>query len=185
MTVDEELARLEENLRRLKIEYEVYFNGGSKRPPRDTVYRVDSTIKKFSNEASNLSIGQRFKFNQLVQRYAVHSDLWRRKLREREEGREQVGPVRGEAGAFATRESWEVVVADPEGEGEKVGQVVEALMAAERQSSEPPEVIDPMALADAARERIRQVKESTGARRVRVSVSVRQGKVSFDVVPSD
>jgi len=185
MTVDEELARLEENLRRLKIEYEVYFNGGSKRPPRDTLYRVDSTIKKFSNEASNLSIAQRFKFNQLVQRYAVHSDLWRRKLRGKEEGWESAGPATGQPGAPGVRASCEVVVGDPQGEGEKIGQVVEALMAAERQSSEPPEVIDPMALADAARERIRQVKEATGARRVRVSVSVRQGKVEFDVVPSD
>ncbi|HKS95472.1 MAG TPA: hypothetical protein VJV74_04985 [Terriglobia bacterium] len=185
MTVDEELARLEENLRRLKIEYEVYFNGGSKRPPRDTVYRVDSTIKKFSNEAANLSIGQRFKFNQLVQRYAVHSDLWRRKLREKEEGRELVVSAEAEAGASVDRAACEVVVADPEGESEKLGQVVEALMAAERQSREPPEVIDPMAIADTARERIRQVKQATGARQVRVSVSVRQGKVAFDVVPSD
>jgi hypothetical protein len=185
MTVDEELVRLEENLRRLKIEYKVYFNGGSKRPPRDTLYRVDSTIKKFSNEALSLTLGQRFKFNQLVQRYAVHSDLWRRKLRDKEEGREQVVPAKGEARESGTRASSEVVVADPDSEGEKVGQVVEALMAAERQSSEPPEVIDPMALADVARERIRRVKESTGARQVRVSVSVRQGKVLLDVVPSD
>lgn len=183
MTVDEELARLEENLRRLKIEYEVYFNGGSKRPPRDTLYRVDSTIKKFSNEAANLSIGQRFKFNQLVQRYAVHSDLWRRKLREKEEGRELVVSAQAEAGASVA--ACEVVVADPEGESEKLGQVVEALMAAQRQSREPPKVIDPLVLADAARERIRQVKHATGARQVRVSVSVRQGKVSFEVVPSD
>jgi len=29
VTVDEELDRLEEGIRRLKIEYEVYFNGGA------------------------------------------------------------------------------------------------------------------------------------------------------------
>ena len=37
MTVDEEFNKLDDDLRRLKIEYEVYFNGGSPRPPRDTL----------------------------------------------------------------------------------------------------------------------------------------------------
>ena len=35
-TVDEQLTRLEEDIRRLKIEFDVYFNGAAKRPPYDT-----------------------------------------------------------------------------------------------------------------------------------------------------
>jgi phosphoribosylaminoimidazolecarboxamide formyltransferase / IMP cyclohydrolase len=107
MTIDEEMARLEDNIRRLKIEYEVYFNGSSKRPPRDTVFRVESALKKFANEASDLSIGQRFKFNQLVQRYAVQNDLWRRKLKEKEEGRERLREPKEEAGAFPSSASFD------------------------------------------------------------------------------
>jgi hypothetical protein len=81
VTVEEELAKLEDNIRRLKIEYETYFSGGQPRPPHDTVFRVDTTIKKFSDNTGRLNFGQRFKFNQLVQKYAVYNDLWRRKMK--------------------------------------------------------------------------------------------------------
>ena len=60
MTVDEELNVLDENIRRLKIEYDVYFGGGSKRAPADTEWRVQSLLKKFS-DSSKLNFAQRFK----------------------------------------------------------------------------------------------------------------------------
>ncbi|HEV2113512.1 MAG TPA: MXAN_5187 C-terminal domain-containing protein [Terriglobales bacterium] len=85
MTVDEELNVLDESMRRLKIEYDIYFGGGSKRPPADTEWRVQSLIKKFSDSA-RLSFSQRFRYNSVVQKYAVMSDLWRKKLKIKEEG---------------------------------------------------------------------------------------------------
>lgn len=85
MTIDEELDLLDNSLRRLKIEYDVYFGGGSKRPPNDTLWRVQSLIKKFS-DSQKLSFQQRYKFNALTQRYAIFSDLWRQKLKIKEEG---------------------------------------------------------------------------------------------------
>ena len=62
MTIDEELDLLDNSLRRLKIEYDIYFGGGSKRPPNDTLWRVQSLIKKFS-DSQKLSFSQRYKFN--------------------------------------------------------------------------------------------------------------------------
>ncbi len=85
MTIDEELDLLDSSLRRLKIEYDVYFGGGSKRPPNDTLWRVQSLIKKFS-DSQKLTFSQRYKFNSLTQRYAIFSDLWRQKLKIKEEG---------------------------------------------------------------------------------------------------
>ncbi|MBV9607946.1 MAG: hypothetical protein JO187_00190 [Acidobacteria bacterium] len=85
MTVDEELELLEDNLRRLKIEYEKYFNGGSKRPPNDLDWKVRGFIKKHS-DSRRLSNSQRFRYNTIVQRFAVYNDLWRQKLKIREEG---------------------------------------------------------------------------------------------------
>jgi len=35
VTIDEELNLLDSNLRRLKIEYEIYFSNPSKKPPSD------------------------------------------------------------------------------------------------------------------------------------------------------
>ncbi len=85
MTNDEELALLAEQLRRLKIEYEIFFNNPAKRPPTDIEWKVVSLIRKFSDGA-RLSFSQRFKYNEMAQRYAVQSDLWRKKMRIREEG---------------------------------------------------------------------------------------------------
>lgn len=84
-SVDEELNILEENLRRLKIEYDVYFGGGSKKPPADTEWRVQNLIKKYQ-EGGRLSFTQRFRYNTIAQRYALFADLWRKKLKIKEEG---------------------------------------------------------------------------------------------------
>ncbi len=85
MTVDEELNLLEQQLRRLKIEYEMFFNNPAKRPPADVEWKVLSLIRKFSDSA-RLSFSQRFRYNEMAQRYAIQSDLWRKKTRIREEG---------------------------------------------------------------------------------------------------
>lgn len=85
MTVEEELSALEDALRRLKVEYDVFFGGGSKKPPRDTEWRLQSLIKKFS-DSQKLNFNQRYRYNAAVQRYAIMSELWRQKLQIREEG---------------------------------------------------------------------------------------------------
>ncbi len=85
MTTDEELALLEQQLRRLKIEYEMYFNNPTKRPPTDVEWKVLSILRKFS-DGGRMGFAQRFRYNSLAQQYAVQSDLWRKKSRIREEG---------------------------------------------------------------------------------------------------
>ncbi len=85
MTTEEELNLLDQQLRRLKIEYEIFFNNPTKRPPTDVEWKVSSLIRKFSDTA-RLSFSQRFRYNEMAQRYAIQSDLWRKKMRIREEG---------------------------------------------------------------------------------------------------
>src|SRR5271169_2859210 len=85
VTLDEELTLLETQLRRLKIEYEVYFNNPTKKPPADVEWKVLSLLRKFS-DGGRMSFQQRFRYNEMAQRYAIYSDLWRKKARIREEG---------------------------------------------------------------------------------------------------
>jgi len=85
VTTDEELVVLETQLRRLKIEYEVYFSNPTKRPPTDVEWKVLSLLRKFS-DGGRMSFSQRFRYNEMAQRYAIYSDLWRKKSRIREEG---------------------------------------------------------------------------------------------------
>lgn len=85
MTIDEELTLLDSNLRRLKIEYEIFFNNPTKRPPTDIEWKVLNLLRKFS-DGGKMSFSQRYRYNEIAQRYAIYSDLWRKKSRIREEG---------------------------------------------------------------------------------------------------
>jgi len=85
VTIDEELSQLDSHLRRLKIEYEIFFSNPTKRPPADIEWKVLALLRKFS-DGTRMSFSQRFRYNEIAQRYAIYSDLWRKKSRIREEG---------------------------------------------------------------------------------------------------
>jgi len=85
LTIDEELNQLEDGVRRLKIEYDVFFGGGAKKPPTDLEWRVQTLFKKYS-DGRRLTYGQRFKFSSVQQKFAVYNSLWQQKLRIKEEG---------------------------------------------------------------------------------------------------
>ena len=85
MTTDEELNVLDTQLRRLKIEYEIYFSNPTKKPPTDIEWKVTALLRKFS-DGGRLNFSQRFRYNEMAQRFAIYSDLWRKKSRIREEG---------------------------------------------------------------------------------------------------
>jgi len=85
VTTDEELNLLDSQLRRLKIEYEIFFSNPTKRPPTDIEWKVLSLLRKFS-DGGRMNFSQRYRYNEMAQRYAVYSDLWRKKSRIREEG---------------------------------------------------------------------------------------------------
>jgi alkanesulfonate monooxygenase SsuD/methylene tetrahydromethanopterin reductase-like flavin-dependent oxidoreductase (luciferase family) len=85
VTTDEELNVLDTQLRRLKIEYEIFFSNPQKRPPTDVEWKVLSMLRKFS-DGGRMNFSQRYRYNEMAQRYAIYSDLWRKKCRIREEG---------------------------------------------------------------------------------------------------
>jgi len=79
VTTEDRLARLEEDIRRLKVEFDVFFNGGSKRPPYDTKLRVESHLKQMGDDRT-LNFAQRYHYNSLATRYASFRAMWRRSL---------------------------------------------------------------------------------------------------------
>ena len=85
LTVDEELSVLEDHMRRLKVEYDIYFGGGSKKPPTDIEWKVKNLLRKYS-DSGRLNLSQRFRFNTVQQRYALYNALWQQKLQIKEEG---------------------------------------------------------------------------------------------------
>jgi hypothetical protein len=85
LTIDEELNQLDDSVRRLKIEYDIFFGGGAKKPPTELDWRVQALLKKYS-DGRRLTYGQRYKFSAIQQKYAVFNSLWQQKLRIKEEG---------------------------------------------------------------------------------------------------
>lgn len=185
MTVDEEFSRLEDDIRRLKVEYEVYFNGGSPRPPHDTLYRVENTIKRYSSDQSNLNFGQRFRFMNLAQKYAVNSNLWRRKLQEKEEGRSLTGPQRRPAELAIDDGAVRVVCSDLEAESEKVDRLLMAMQEARKRTGEGTSNLDAAAFRKFIRDKFKQVKATLGCDRVLFSVSIEGGKVKFKAAKAE
>jgi len=148
MTVDEELAQLEDSLRRLKIEYEIYFNGGAKKAPTDSEWRVQSLLKKLG-DGVRLTYPQRFRYNAQAQKYAIFCDLWRQKRKIKEEGyrrpqdallgivglREESVPVKKTAPQLIIEKR---VVAAPNAELTQAAKLYEAMTRARERVGLPP-----------------------------------------------
>lgn len=82
--IDEDLSQIEKDIRTLKIEYEQFFGGGRPRPPADTQWRVENLIRRYAERGGDLSTGQRYRYNNLIQTYAKYQDMWRKKLMQKE-----------------------------------------------------------------------------------------------------
>jgi hypothetical protein len=190
VTVDEELNMLEESVRRLKIEYDVYFGGGSKKPPTDTEWRVSSLIKKYSDGRS-MSFAQRFRYNTITQRYALFSDLWRQKLKIKEEGyRRPQDAVLGIAGlrteeataAAAELETglkpFSVACSDVDQDHERVQQLFQAMVAAKEKAGDANAASASFDSFKAfVKKKTEQIRKDYGCHAVEYSVEMENGQV--------
>jgi hypothetical protein len=175
-TVEEQLSRLEEDIRRLKVEFDIYFNGAVKRPPYDTKGRVDTLIKRLADERT-LTFAQRYHYNSLAARYSSFMQLWRRTMQDREEGR---GPSRRPAptprpeSAPAT-----FVCSDPRGDVRTVRGLFDALVEARRRCGETTEDLSFARFHRMVAEKSEALKARAGCERVHFSVAVHDGRVQF------
>jgi hypothetical protein len=197
LTVDEELNLLEEGVRRLKVEYDVFFGGGSKKPPADTEWRVQRLVKKFS-DGTGMNFAQRFRYNTIVQRYAIYTDLWRQKLKVKEEGyrrpqdallaiqglrpeHEQTQPLQGQeqgrVGQFSVRFS------DGDGEQERVRALYDAMIAAKKKAGEATGGGSFESFQAFVRQKTEQIRKQHGCKAVEYSLEVQNGQVRLKAKP--
>ena len=207
MTVDEELSFLDAQLRRLKIEYEIYFSNPSKKAPSDIEWKVNSLIKKFS-EGGRLNFAQRFRYNEMAQRYAMYSDLWRKKGRIREEGyrrpqdailsvqgvrtephvpqHHQAYGVGGGAAAAAaaapaqaqTEEPLRIECSDARSEKDRVQKLYEALSEAKKKAGE--QVTGNLdSFSSFVEKKTSQIRKQYGCQSVEYTVEVQDGQVKL------
>ena len=173
--IDQELEKLETEMRRLKIEYDIFFNGGAVKPPHDTKGRVESMIKRVF-DAKGLSFGQRFKYNSLVARYNVMRELWRRQTQSREEsGR----PPTAEAISAVRSLNVTIRCKNPQAEPEKVSEIYDYLLAAKRECGERVSNLNFAMFQNFITARTAELKNQLAAEAVDFIVAVEAGKVRF------
>lgn len=201
MTVDEELGQLEDNLRRLKIEYDIFFGGGSKRPPADLDWRVQSQLKRHG-DSQKLNFSQRFRFNSLQQKYAIYADLWRKKVNIKEEGyrrpQDQLLSIQGlrteqehaavAEGATKPKPSaeWEplkIKIADPTAEREHVRTLFDAITTARLQAHDhaAPATFD--SFAAFVQKKTTELRSKYQCKEVEYEVEMKEGKVKLVARP--
>jgi AraC-like DNA-binding protein len=184
MAVEEELDKLEDNIRRLKIEYEAYFNGGQPRPPNDTQWRVENALKKLADGVSRLSFAQRFRYTTLQQRFGMYSELWRRRLKDREEGPRRTSmDIKHEREREALRNrvmaprAYRVDWSDPASEPQKVDELYSAFLAAKKQCGEDSGNVAADAFKKFVAQKTEQLKKELRCEQVEYSVEVENGQV--------
>lgn len=179
-TVDEQLTRLEDDIRRLKIEFDVFFNGASKRPPYDTKGRVETLIKRLGDDRA-LSYAQRYRYTSLASRFNLFRDLWRRTMQGREEGRSPMATAKASAKeqAVADFKKTSFVCEDPHKDVELVKNVYMALMDAKKVCGEPVEDFSFPRFHRLVASQADSLKQRLGCERISFSIDVEGGHVSF------
>ena len=180
-TPDEQLTRLEDDIRRLRVEFDIFFNGAAKRPPYDTKGRVETLLKRLGDDRT-LTYAQRYRYNSLAARYNAFRDLWRRTMQGREEGRDAVSAHRASARKEITEPKIEpvsVVCLDAHHEIDLVKNLYNSLIEAKQHCGEPTEDLSFPKFHRLIASKADGIKQQRGCDRVRFSVTVENGHVSF------
>jgi len=195
VTVDEEISKLDDNLRRLKIEYDVYFGGGAKKPPAETEWRVSNGMKRIG-ETLKLNYAQRFRFNAIAQRYAVFSDLWRQKMKVKEEGYRRpadkqlgISGLRREEETAAAKElggnsqnleekPFSIACSDPTREPDKIKALFEAMAEAQRKNGSA-KTSSFASFQNFVQKKTQEIRRQYGCHSVQYTVEVSDGQVKL------
>ncbi len=84
LSFDEELHRIDLDITKLKIQFDLYFIGSVPKPPTDQRDALDKVIKKAQFNVK--SSADRFLYNAVLNKFNAYSELWMKNLRIREEG---------------------------------------------------------------------------------------------------
>ncbi len=183
VSIDVRLMRLEDDIRRLKVEFDIFFNGGTKRAPYDTKNRVESVIKRIADERST-TFAQRYQYNSLVARYNSFKEMWRRTMKGREEGRDaaslaRVGQTIENAAAQNISRNFKIVCADVINESKSIEKLYQALLSAKTECGEN---TGGLSLTDFQQKLLQQTdafKRNTNCERVAFEVATENGRVIF------
>src|SRR5204863_6703271 len=137
-------------------------------------------IKRLSDDRT-LNYAQRYHLNSLASRYNAFRDLWRRTLQGREEGRDVAAAVRATVASqpLGSFNSSTFVCVDAHKDVMTIKRLYDSLLAAKVSCGEPTKDLSFPRFHRLIASKADGVKERSGCERVRFSVDVESGHVSF------
>ena len=181
---DEDLIRLERDIRQLKIEFDQFFGGGRKRPPSEIEWRIEQVIKRYGDRAGEMNYGQRFRYGNLTQTYTKYREIFHKRMQRREEGtvERHFGAAAREIEAQRARSrrkpsppSVAITCSDLESESGKVDELYQAFREALDSSGEPVDRLSRDKFQKFLVQKSEQIRKDRG-QQVEFLVSVENGK---------
>jgi len=181
---DEDLIRLERDIRQLKIEFDQFFGGGRKRPQSEIEWRIEQVIKRYGDRAGEMNYGQRFRYGNLTQTYTKYREIFHKRMQRREEGtvERHFGAAAREIEAQRARSrrrpsppSVAITCSDLESESGKVDELYQAFREALDSSGEPVDRLSRDKFQKFLVQKSEQIRKERG-QQVEFLVSVENGK---------
>ncbi len=195
---DRQLRELEAEIKKLEVEYSLFFQGRLSKLPWDTRARVEGLVKRYDRMQIQ-NTAERFRFQGLQARFSAFCELWERHMKSREGGRPAprggtmyrppppaatASPASDDASrsggaAAAPARPTVMSVCDPVAQADTVKALHEELNAARRKNGE----------GDVPFERFQEVvraqvsKLGQDGTEVAFKVSVKDGRVAFTAKP--
>lgn len=192
---EQDLPQLETLLRELAFKREKFLIGQERTPPEDIERKAQAIIRAYAVRPIQ-NAGLNFKYTTLVARSNALAAVWRRRLREREEGR-GVGGALARAARAAQEEQrpkvhrptlgagrpGEYLASEPQHEQRRLAQFYEAYRAQREKAGEPVAKLSPEGFQKALADKIAQIKREQRCETVLVRVVSEQGKTRIVAKP--
>jgi len=82
---EKDFKAIEEEIRKLRIEYDLYLSGQRRLIPEPERKHLDKAVRRYSADSFK-DAADRFRYSSLVARYNVYCELWDKQMRDYEEG---------------------------------------------------------------------------------------------------
>lgn len=171
MGFEEDMNRLKQKMKQLETEYEQWFSGALQVPPWETQKAVDNIIR-FYNRNPPHGLAEQSVFQMHQSKYNVYSEMWNRRMRLKEEGRQATGKEE-RSRRVSVRQK------EPATEKDRFRQVFESYVSAKEKTGQSPGKLSFENFKRQLESRAKQLRVERGYDDVDFGVSVKDGKVSL------
>jgi hypothetical protein len=179
--LEADLVRLENGIRQLKIQYDMFFAGSIPKQPLELRGEIERLIKRHTQTPIR-KFAPRFHFNALVSRFNSLSELWVKTLRSLEEGDRPAPAVADRAGGGEQIVA-RCTVEDPSKEKDHLRLLHSRLLEARKKSGEGPGKLSFDTFLKTVDRQALKLREKTGCAKVEVRILVVDRKVVVKARP--